>query len=72
MIQKTADGLYTNYLHVGKLIVAPQFGFKETDDVAVETIKKNVGYDFKIATLKVNWIAKSGGLLNCSSWGILK
>ncbi|WP_347840017.1 agmatine deiminase family protein [uncultured Draconibacterium sp.] len=69
---ETADGLYINYLQVGKLIVVPQFDFQETDDVAVKTIKKNVGSDFKVATIRATWIAKYGGVLNCSSWGILK
>lgn len=68
----TADGLYINYLQVGKLLIVPQFGIRETDSAAVAIIKRNVDDDFKIVTINANWIAKYGGVLNCSSWGILK
>ncbi|MFW5803635.1 MAG: agmatine deiminase family protein [bacterium] len=68
----TADGLYINYIQVGELIIVPQFGMEKTDGSALETIKRNVSPDFKVKTINANWIAKYGGVLNCSSWGILK
>ncbi|WP_297085412.1 agmatine deiminase family protein [uncultured Draconibacterium sp.] len=69
---KTADGLYINYLQVGELIIVPQFGINKTDGLALETIKKNVSADMKVKSVNASWIAKYGGVLNCSSWGILK
>ena len=40
--QITAEGLYINYLHVGDLIVFPQFKMKK-DKIAVQTFKEIFG-----------------------------
>lgn len=69
---KTADGLYINYLQVGNLIIVPQFGIKEADGIAVDIIEANVGNNIKVVPMEANWIAENGGVLNCSSWTILK
>ncbi|MGE4288931.1 MAG: agmatine deiminase family protein [Salinivirgaceae bacterium] len=67
---ETAEGLYINYLHVGNLIVVPQFGYKE-DKLALEKISTAFP-DCKVVPFKANWLAKEGGVLNCASWTIYK
>lgn len=68
--QDTADGLYINYLHVGNLVVVPQFNQK-SDKQAVTVMEKLLGQNNKIVSFDARWIAKNGGVLNCSSWTIL-
>jgi agmatine deiminase len=64
----SAEGLYLNYLHLGNLIVVPQFGFNE-DKLALEKI--STAYpDSNIVPFKANWLAKEGGVLNCASWTV--
>ncbi|MBI9067571.1 MAG: agmatine deiminase family protein [Salinivirgaceae bacterium] len=65
---ETAEGLYLNYLHVGDLIVVPQFGF-EADLKALKIITQ-VFPDCKVLPFKANWIAKEGGVFSCMSWGV--
>jgi agmatine deiminase len=66
--QKTANGLYINYLHLGNLIVFPQFNMKE-DDTAFQTFKE-VFHDKTIVPFDARWIAKYAGVFNCSTWTI--
>lgn len=65
--QITADGLYLNYLHVGNLIIVPQFKLKE-DKKALQTFNEIFGSKYSIITFDARWIAKHGGVLNCVSW----
>lgn len=64
----TAEGLYLNYLHVGDLIIVPQFGVKQSDKRALDTFNELFSNTYKIVPLKANWIAKEGGVFNCMSW----
>jgi len=66
---KNADGLYINYLHVGDLIIVPQFGFKDDDLKAMEIIKSQFP-NCKVISFRANWIAEFGGVFNCVSWNI--
>ena len=68
--QDKADGLYINYLHLNNLIVVPQFGFKRSDKKALDVMHDVYGSSHKIVPYKANWIAKNGGVLNCSSWTV--
>ena len=70
--QNSADGLYINYLHIGNLIVFPQYGNKANDKKAVTLINEVYGKTHKIIPFRSNWIAKNGGVLNCSSWTVKK
>lgn len=72
--QETADGLYINFLQVGNLIIVPQFGgeYEEGDAKAIKVLEKVFGQTHEIVPHKSNWIAKYGGVLNCSSWTILE
>jgi agmatine deiminase len=65
---ETAEGLYLNYLHVGDLIVVPQFGNKSSDKKALDIMNDVFGDDNKAVPFKANWIAKEGGVFNCMSW----
>ncbi|MDA3892270.1 MAG: agmatine deiminase family protein [Salinivirgaceae bacterium] len=65
---ETAEGLFINYLHVGNLIVLPQFGYDE-DKEALDIIS-NAFLDCKVVPFKANWIAKEGGVFNCMSWTV--
>ncbi len=65
---ESAEGLYINYLHVGNLIIVPQFGYPE-DTTALKLIEKAYP-DCKVVGHKANWLAKEGGVLNCASWTI--
>ncbi len=67
--QITADGLYINYLHVGNLIVVPQFKMKE-DKSALQTFKEIFGGEYSVVPFDARWIAHHGGVLNCVSWTI--
>lgn len=65
---ETAEGLYLNYLHLGDLIIVPQFEYDE-DKTALQLITKAFP-DCKVVPFKANWIAKEGGVFNCMSWSI--
>lgn len=67
--QITADGLYINYLHVGDLIVVPQFKMKE-DKIALQTFKEIFGNKNSVVPFDARWISKHGGVLNCASWTV--
>jgi len=69
MGQGTADGLYINYLHVGDLVVVPQFE-RSTDKKAFRVIEKLFGDMNKIVPYDARWIAEFGGVLNCASWTV--
>ena len=70
--QDNAHGLYINYLHVGDLIILPQFGeeFIQSDKKALKIMNDVFGETHTIVPFESNWISKYGGVLNCSSWGI--
>ncbi len=69
--QITADGLYLNYLHVGNLVIVPQFKIKE-DKKALQTFNEIFGSNYSIIPFDARWIAMHGGVLNCVSWTIKK
>jgi agmatine deiminase len=66
----TAEGLYLNYLHVGQLIIVPQFGYKPSDNKALATINEHFGKTHQVVPLKANWLAKNAGVFNCASWTV--
>jgi len=66
----TARGIYINFLHIGNLIILPQFDLK-TDAEAVN-VTHQIYPDHVIETLNCNEIVKEGGVLNCLSWNNLK
>ena len=70
--QDKAHGLYINYLHVGNLIIVPQFGygFIKSDKKALQIIHEIFGETHMIVPFESKWISKYGGVLNCSSWGV--
>jgi len=67
--QISADGVYINYLHVGNLVVVPQFKMKE-DKIALQTFNEIFGSKYSVVPFDAGWIAKYGGVLNCVSWTI--
>jgi len=70
--QDKAHGLYINYLHVGNLIIVPQFGygFTKSDKKAIKIINEIFGETHTIVPFESKWISEYGGVLNCSSWGV--
>jgi len=70
--QDKAHGLYINYLHVGNLIVVPQFGkgFIQSDKKALQKMNEVFGETHTIVPFESKWISEYGGVLNCSSWGV--
>lgn len=66
----SAEGLYLNYLHVGNLIVVPQFGYKPADKKAMDIINSVYGKTHRVIPYKANWLAINGGVLNCASWTV--
>lgn len=64
-----ATGLYINYLHVGNLVVVPQFGLRE-DEQALQTFREIFGKKNSVVPIKARWIAKHGGVLNCATWTV--
>jgi agmatine deiminase len=66
-----ATGLYINYLHVGNLVVVPQFGLKE-DDKVLQTFREIFGKRNTVVPFNARWIAKHGGVLNCVTWTVKK
>ncbi|OYT11642.1 MAG: hypothetical protein B6I18_03375 [Bacteroidetes bacterium 4572_112] len=69
--QDKAHGLYINYLHVGNLIIVPQFGYTKSDEKAMQIMNEYFGKTHTIIPFKSKWISEYGGVLNCSSWGIM-
>ncbi|MFA6402893.1 MAG: agmatine deiminase family protein [Salinivirgaceae bacterium] len=68
--KKTAEGLYINYLHLGNLIVVPQFGMEPSDNMALSTFDEVFGKTHQVVPFKANWIAENGGVFNCASWTV--
>ncbi len=68
---ETAEGLYINYLHVGNLIVVPQFG-QDEDQVALEIMTRAFGGKCNVLPYPANWIAEYGGVFNCATWTVLE
>ena len=69
--QETAEGLYINYLHVGNLIVVPQFG-QDEDRVALEIMTEVFGSKRNVQPYPANWIAEYGGVFNCATWTVFE
>lgn len=67
----SAVGCYINFLHVGDLIILPQFNNKSID-LEVQSIIKSAFKYITVETVEVNRIAEEGGVLNCFSWNIKK
>lgn len=67
-----AIGCYVNYLEVGNLIVLPIFETENNKDQEVYEKFKQIFPDRKIETINYNDIGVYGGLLNCTTWNILK
>ncbi len=68
--QPTAEGLYINYLHVGNLVIVPQFNFKKEDARALSKCKEIFGSKYAVVPCDARWIAQGGGVLNCASWTV--
>lgn len=66
----SADGLYINYLHVGNLVVVPQFGKGHMDKEAFEVIKDVMGTKCHVVKYNAKKISENGGVLNCATWTI--
>ena len=69
--QDKAHGLYINYLHVGNLIIVPQFGYTKSDNKALQIMNDVFGETHTIVPFESKWISEYGGVLNCSSWTCL-
>jgi agmatine deiminase len=69
--QETAIGLYLNYLHVGNLVVVPQFKLPE-DKKAIDKISEIFGAENKVVGYDALWIAKHGGVFNCCTRTVRK
>jgi len=64
-----ATGLYINYLHVGNLVVVPQFGLRE-DEQALQTFREVLGKRYTVVPFNARWISEHGGVLNCATWTV--
>jgi agmatine deiminase len=70
--QETAVGLYINYLHVGKLVILPQFdGLIGDNERAVQIVKATFPSSYTVVSFRADWIAGFGGVFNCICWGVL-
>lgn len=69
--QDSAIGLYLNYLHVGNLVVVPQFILPD-DKKAIDKIREIFGAVNKVVGYDARWIAKHGGVFNCCTWTVRK
>ena len=67
--QASGNGLYINYLHVGNLVVVPQFRLPE-DKKAFQIIEAVMGKKNKVVPYNAITISKYGGVLNCATWSI--
>lgn len=65
-----ANGIYINYLQMKGVIVLPVFGMKEDEQVV--SLFEGLYPATSLATVKSNDIAEHGGVLNCSTWNIMK
>ena len=66
----SAKGIYINYMHIGQVIIVPQFGYTIQDAVAIK-ILENYFPECQVHAIDCNELAKGGGVLNCVSWGVL-
>ena len=64
-----AEGIYINYLQVGKIVIYPTYGLKE-DAFAHKVFTRYFGAN--VIPIRSNEIAKKGGVLNCVSWNLVK
>ena len=62
-----AEGIYINYLQVGKFVIYPTYGLRE-DTLAHKVFTRYFGQH--VFSIRANAIAKKGGVLNCVSWNI--
>lgn len=63
-------GDYINFLHVGHLIVLPEFG--TASDVAAKAVIRQAFPKSKVTGVDCGRLALEGGLLNCCTWNIRK
>lgn len=61
-------GDYINFLHVGNLIIVPEFS--SVNDVAAKTVIRQAYPKTKVIGVDARRIALEGGLLNCCTWNI--
>lgn len=66
---KSDCGDYLNFLHVGNLIVMPQYHMKSRDDKAREVIAA-LYPNAKIECIDCTELAAEGGVLRCCTWNI--
>lgn len=64
----SAVGNYANFLRVGNLIVIPEFGQK--DDEEVQRLMATWMPNAKFESLRCEALAREGGVLNCVTWTI--
>lgn len=67
-----AIGIYLNYLEVGDIIVMPVFGVTGNKDAEALARLKDVFPEKTIETIDYNDVALAGGILNCTTWVIIK
>jgi agmatine deiminase len=60
-------GFYINYLEIGNLIIAPQFGYPE-DKTALGDLQELFGKTHQIVPYKSDWISEYNGLFNSIGW----
>lgn len=66
----SAVGLYLNYLEIGNLIILPIFDVAGNMDQKIIDMFISI-FPYKIIEpVKINEVAKEGGLMNCISWNI--
>lgn len=71
--QKTANGLYINYLHIGDLILLPEFeNMADSNNKALDIVRNEFPDYYSVEPFPADWIAKYGGVFNCMSWNILE
>jgi agmatine deiminase len=68
--QETGDGLYINYLHVGNLVIVPQFGRGHADEKALHIMEEVMGKTNTVVPYNAKTIAEYGGVLNCATWTV--
>ena len=64
----SAVGNYANYLRVGNLVIIPEFGRKQ--DQEVQRLMAAWLPNAKLETLRCKSLAREGGVLNCVTWTI--
>ncbi|MCJ7447976.1 MAG: agmatine deiminase family protein [Bacteroidales bacterium] len=63
---KSAVGVYMNFLILEKCIVMPVFGDEKNDDEARQILEK--AYGRKVFSIESKKLAEEGGIINCVTW----